>query len=77
MLKPELANDISSGSFGFPKVRTALAGAYQILTSTAYLQTATCRSRRQGHDIPLRQEFHPEDMSILSSVMGVTQEVCV
>jgi len=77
MLKPALANDISSGSFGFPKVRTAFAGAYQILTSIAYLQTAACNSRQQGRDIQLRQEFHPEDMSILSSVMGVTQEVCV
>jgi len=77
MLKPALANDISNGSFGFPKVRTAFAGAYQILSSTAYLQTATINSRRQGYNFQLRKEFHPEDMSILSSVMGVTQEVCV
>ncbi|KAF5358558.1 hypothetical protein D9756_001196 [Leucocoprinus leucothites] len=68
------SNDISSGSFGFPKVRTTLAGAHQILTSTAYLRAAAISSKRQGRNFQLRKEFHPEDMSILSSVMGVTQE---
>ncbi|KXN91438.1 Poly(A) RNA polymerase cid14 [Leucoagaricus sp. SymC.cos] len=70
----DFGNDISSGSFGFPKVRTTLAGAHGILTSTAYLRAATINSKRQGRNFQLRKEFHPEDMSILSGVMGVTQE---
>ncbi|EDR03218.1 uncharacterized protein LACBIDRAFT_142837, partial [Laccaria bicolor S238N-H82] len=32
------SNDISKGSYGFHKVRTAFAGAHGILTSTAYLR---------------------------------------
>jgi non-canonical poly(A) RNA polymerase PAPD5/7 len=75
LLKSVLDNDISSGSFGFPKVRTTLAGAHGILTSTAYHRAATINSKRQGRNFQLRKEFHPEDMSILSGVMGVTQEV--
>lgn len=70
-----LANDISSGSFGFAKVRTTFAGAHGILTSTAYNRATYLDAKRKHQIFSLRKEFHPEDVSILSSVMGVTQEV--
>jgi hypothetical protein len=69
------ANDISSGSYNFHKVRTAFAGAYGILTSTAYLRAGILSSRQDGRAVHLRSRYEPEDLSILSTVMGITQEV--
>lgn len=69
------ANDISKGSFGFPKVRTAFAGAHSILTATAYIRAGMLHSRRSGRSVRLRDHDDPEDLSILSTVMGITQEV--
>ncbi|KAF9242103.1 hypothetical protein BU15DRAFT_87016 [Melanogaster broomeanus] len=54
-------NDISKGSYGINKVRQTLAGAYGIMQAT-------------GRSHPLRKETNPEDLSILSSILGVTQE---
>ncbi|TFK36381.1 hypothetical protein BDQ12DRAFT_699647 [Crucibulum laeve] len=68
------SNDISKGSYGFPKVRATLAGAHGILTSTAYLRAGMISSRRHGRSVNLRGHQQPEDMSILASVMGITQE---
>jgi hypothetical protein len=70
-----LANDISKGSYGFPKVRQTLAGAHGILTSTAYLRAGMMSSRREGRSVKLRGQYQSEDLSILSSIMGITQEV--
>jgi len=70
-----LANDISSGSYNFHKVKTAFAGAHGILTSTAYLRAGMLGSRHQGRSVQLRSQYEPEDLSILSTVMGITQEV--
>lgn len=69
-----LANDISSGSYNFHKVRTAFAGCHGILTSTAYLRAGILSSRRHGQSVRLRSHYEPEDMSILATVMGITQE---
>lgn len=69
------ANDISRGSYGFQKVRTTFAGAYGILTSSAYLHAGILSARREGRTAHLRSRSEPEEMSILSSVMGITQEV--
>ncbi|KAF9014210.1 hypothetical protein BDQ17DRAFT_1386693 [Cyathus striatus] len=55
-------------------IKTAFAGAHTILTSTAYLRATTISSRRSGRSFSLRGEYKPEDLSILSSVMGITQE---
>jgi non-canonical poly(A) RNA polymerase PAPD5/7 len=72
-----LANDVSRGSYNFHKVRTALAGAFGILTSKAYNQAGILASRRSGRNFSLRDSKpDPEVMSILASIMGVTQEVC-
>jgi len=69
------ANDISKGSYGIGKVRQTLAGAHGILTSMAFLRAGILSARREGRTYPLRRHEEPEDMSILSSILGVTQEV--
>jgi hypothetical protein len=71
-----IANDISKGSYGFHKVKTALAGAHSILTSTAYLRAGIINARRSGQSVHLRSRYETDDLSILSTVMGITQEVC-
>ncbi|KAJ6622921.1 hypothetical protein B0H10DRAFT_2162680 [Mycena sp. CBHHK59/15] len=67
-------NDISSGSYNFQNVRKNLAGAYEILTATIYLRVGILEARRKGESVRLRERYEPGDMSILSSVLGVTQE---
>lgn len=68
------SNDISKGSFGFHKVRTAFSGAHSILTATAYIRAGMLHSRRNGRSVHLRDHYEPDDLSILSTVMGITQE---
>ncbi|KAH8106935.1 hypothetical protein BXZ70DRAFT_915720 [Cristinia sonorae] len=68
------SNDISRGTYGIAKVRATLAGAHGILTSSAYLHAGYIESRKRHQSIHLRQQHNPEEMSILSTVMGVTQE---
>ncbi|KAH9484478.1 Poly(A) RNA polymerase cid14 [Psilocybe cubensis] len=68
------SNDISSGSYNFHKVRTAFSGCHGILTSTAYMRAGILSSRHKGRSVPLRGHYEPEDLSILSTVMGITQE---
>ncbi|KAJ7453071.1 hypothetical protein FB451DRAFT_671356 [Mycena latifolia] len=67
-------NDISSGSYNFQNVRRNLAGAHEILTSTIYLRAGILASRYNGQAIRFRDHYVPGDLSILSSVLGVTQE---
>lgn len=56
-------------------MRTAFAGAYGILTSTAYFRAGILSSRQHGRTVHLSSRDEPEDLSILSTVMGITQEV--
>ncbi|KAI0748435.1 hypothetical protein C8Q80DRAFT_1104159 [Daedaleopsis nitida] len=67
-------NDISRGSYNFMRVRTTLAGAHGIMTAAAFAQASIISARREGRTVRLRPTTEPEDMSILASVMGVTQE---
>lgn len=69
------ANDVSKGTYGIVKVRTTLAGAFTILTSTAFLHAGLMRSRREGRYVNIRSRTAPEDLSILSSILGISQEV--
>lgn len=71
-----IANDISRGSYGIAKVRQTFSGAYEIMKATAYIRAGILNSRREGRNYPLRQGYDPGDMSILSTILGVTQEVC-
>lgn len=68
------SNDISKGSYGIAKVRQTLAGAHGIMTSMAFLRAGILGARRGGRTYPLRRHGEPEDMSILSSILGITQE---
>ncbi|KAJ6501894.1 hypothetical protein C8R45DRAFT_895053 [Mycena sanguinolenta] len=67
-------NDISSGSYNFQNVRKNLAGAHEILTSVIYLRAGILEARRSGQAFSLRTHSEAADLSILSSVLGVTQE---
>jgi non-canonical poly(A) RNA polymerase PAPD5/7 len=69
------ANDVSKGTYGIAKVRTTLAGGFTILTSTAFLHAGLMKSRREGRYVNLRPRRAPEDLSILSSILGISQEV--
>ncbi|KAH7889322.1 hypothetical protein F5I97DRAFT_2052779 [Phlebopus sp. FC_14] len=68
------SNDISKGSYGIGKVRQTFAGAHDIMQAAAFLRAGILTSRREGRSYPLRQSTSPEEMSILSSILGVTQE---
>ncbi|KAL6301856.1 hypothetical protein BKA93DRAFT_796171 [Sparassis latifolia] len=70
----DATNDISRGSYGIARVRTTLSGAHGIMTAAAYLQAGIFNARRQRRDVDLRVTDRPEELSILASVMGVTQE---
>ncbi|PCH37934.1 hypothetical protein WOLCODRAFT_148891 [Wolfiporia cocos MD-104 SS10] len=70
----DVSNDISKGSYGIAKVRTTFAGAHGIMTAAAYLHAGIMSSKRGGRYVSLRDTINPEEMSILASVMGVTQE---
>lgn len=76
-------NDISRGTFGIKSVRQTFAGAYEILVSSLYeraqrLSARQDRSRRvnlkRADDV--KDLFDPDDpdaMSVLSSIVSVTQ----
>ncbi|PFH45996.1 hypothetical protein AMATHDRAFT_77856 [Amanita thiersii Skay4041] len=68
------SNDISKGSYGFQRVRMTFAGAHGILTSNAYLRAGILNSRHRSRSYRLRDHYEVQDMSILSSILGVTQE---
>ncbi|KAH9997620.1 Nucleotidyltransferase, partial [Russula vinacea] len=68
-------NDISKGSYNIARVRQTFAGAYGIMTAAAYMKASVLNSRRSGRSANLRGYAEPADLSILSSVLGVTQEV--
>ena len=71
------ANDISRGSYNFARVRATLAGAHGIMTAAAFAQANIISARREGRTVQLRPITEAEDMSILASVMGITQEVSI
>ncbi|TFY59950.1 hypothetical protein EVG20_g7606 [Dentipellis fragilis] len=68
------SNDISRGSYNIARVRQTFAGAHGIMTAAAYMQSSMLNSRRTGRTVSLRDHSNPEDLSILCSVLGVTQE---
>jgi non-canonical poly(A) RNA polymerase PAPD5/7 len=57
------------------KIRTTFAGAHGILTAAAYMCAGVLGSRKNGRTHHFRRRYHPEDLSVLSSIVGVTQEV--
>jgi non-canonical poly(A) RNA polymerase PAPD5/7 len=71
----DIANDISKGSYNIARVRQTFAGAHGIMTAAAYMKAGILNSRQTGRSVNLRGYTEPTDLSILSSVLGVTQEV--
>ena len=45
------------------------------MTAAAYMKAGVLNSRRAGRSASLRGYVEPTDLSILSSILGVTQEV--
>ena len=73
-------NDISKGSFAVNNVRQTFSGAFEILKTASYVRASIVAARQQNRMVSLRPSkphggLVPEEMSILSSVMGITQEV--
>ncbi|KAL0057784.1 hypothetical protein AAF712_015568 [Marasmius tenuissimus] len=69
-------NDISSGSYNFPKVKATFAGAFEILRTTLFMKSEILSSRRSGSAVRLRESgYRPEDLGVLSYILDVTQEV--
>ncbi|KLO19261.1 hypothetical protein SCHPADRAFT_899095 [Schizopora paradoxa] len=75
----DISNDISKGSFAINQVRQTFAGAFEILKTAAYVRASIISARQQQRVVSLRSgsvqsRLVPEEMSILSGVMGITQE---
>ncbi|KAF8275075.1 Nucleotidyltransferase [Lactarius quietus] len=68
-------NDISKGSYNIARVRQTFAGAHDIMKAAVYIKAGILNSRRSGRSVNLRGYTEATDLSILSSVLGVTQEV--
>ncbi|KAJ3807269.1 hypothetical protein F5876DRAFT_48398, partial [Lentinula aff. lateritia] len=73
----DISNDISSGSYGFAKVRATFAGAHRILTATAYLKAGILSARQSGRTTSLRPDdyYRPEEMSVLAHIIDITQDI--
>ncbi|KAG7092965.1 hypothetical protein E1B28_009266 [Marasmius oreades] len=71
----DYTNDISSGSYNFPKVKATFAGAYEILRTTLYRKSEILSSRVSGTAVRLRDEYRPEDLGVLSYILDVTQDI--
>ncbi|KAJ3887328.1 hypothetical protein GG344DRAFT_55872, partial [Lentinula edodes] len=73
----DISNDISSGSYGFAKVRATFAGAHRILTATAYLKAGILSARQSGRTTSLRADdyYRPEEMSVLAHIIDITQDI--
>ncbi|KAF8584098.1 Nucleotidyltransferase [Ramaria rubella] len=75
----DISNDISKNSFNMSRVRQTLAGAHEVLTAAALMRGRILTSKARGEYTDLRglrgRAQEHDNQSILSSVMGVTQEV--
>jgi len=67
-----LDNDISGGSFGIRQVKLTLNGAFNILQEKLCLRAKDMVEDKEWHKAG---EDDPEELSLLSAVMGVTREV--
>ena len=65
-------NDISGGSFGIRQVKLTLNGAFNILQEKLCLRAKDMVEDKEWHKAG---EDDPEELSLLSAVMGVTREV--
>lgn len=66
-------NDISGGSYGIRTVRAIFSGAFDLLQNKLFERTGELVGRNSGR---IRGDWDPEDMSLLTAIMGITKEVC-
>ncbi|KAK7034747.1 hypothetical protein VNI00_012154 [Paramarasmius palmivorus] len=71
----DASNDISSGSYNFPKVKATFAGAYEILLSTIYLKADILRSQLDGRTISFRRGRDSGELSVLGSILDVGMNI--
>ena len=71
-IDPQSDNDISGGSFGIRQVKGTLAGAYELLQGKLFERVEQITGERSGR-YPMNVD--PEQLSILSGVMGLTKAV--
>nr|XP_031863646.1 uncharacterized protein CI109_000898 [Kwoniella shandongensis]KAA5530718.1 hypothetical protein CI109_000898 [Kwoniella shandongensis] len=64
-------NDISGGSFGIRQVKATLAGAYELLLMRLFERAEQLSGKVSGRK---PRDFDPDEMSILTGVMGITKE---
>ena len=71
------ASDVSSGSFALSKIKGTLGGAFEVLSAALCLRGTELDSKRRGTYYSLRNDDarDPVEMSLLGSIMGITQEV--
>ena len=65
-------NDISGGSFGIRTVRAIFSGAYDMLSAKLFERSSQIVAKKTGRS---RDHYQPEDMSLLTTIMGITKEV--
>jgi non-canonical poly(A) RNA polymerase PAPD5/7 len=65
-------NDISGGSYGIRTVRAIFSGAFDLLQNKLFERTGELAGRSSGR---IRGEWDPEEMSLLTAIMGITKEV--
>jgi non-canonical poly(A) RNA polymerase PAPD5/7 len=65
-------NDITTGSFGIRQVRATFSGAYEMLQAKLFERAEQISGKKSGR---YTAAWDPEEMSILTAIMGVTKEV--
>jgi non-canonical poly(A) RNA polymerase PAPD5/7 len=69
----DFTNDVSSGSFGLTRIRQTFSGAFEVLSAALCLRGSELLEMDRR-----RVNFNKKssaEMSLLGSIMGVTQEV--
>lgn len=75
------ASDVSSGSFALSKIKRTLAGAFEVLSAALCLRGTELDSKKRGTCCSVRGDDaggasrDPVEISLLGSIMGITQEV--
>lgn len=65
-------NDVSSGSYGFQRVKGTLGGAFELLSAALCLRGSELEDKEKSRKLGRKS---PAELSLLSSIMGITQDV--
>lgn len=73
----DIANDVGRSSHGIVRVKKTLAGAYEVLSATMCLRASKLTANESKRQYTSPDNRHSSSaMSILGTVMGMTDEVC-